>query len=143
MNQIRTYAVTLTEEQLKVVKKACELLCRLHLGQLNEVADLFIGRLPVTNADEPTENYRQLKEALTALSPIVTGLDNPHASLGVGNESAHPDHAIAYEIWRVVENYLQPHKFMREPLKLTLEPLPNIEPSAHDPTTNTDATPTH
>lgn len=40
------YQISLTEEQLKVVGKACGLLCRLRLSQLKEVADLFTARIP-------------------------------------------------------------------------------------------------
>ena len=131
------YQVSLTEEQVKVVGKACELLCRVHLGQLKEVADLFNARIPATNIDESIDKYHQLKDALIALSPLVTGMESPHASFGVGNPNAHPDHAmatvgdrpsgIAYEIWRTIENYMQPHDFMREPLKISSEPISKIE----------------
>lgn len=128
-----THQILLNKEQLEVVKKACELLCRLHLGQVQEVADLYVTH-PSTlkDASEMTARYFSIKYALTELSSVVTGIENPHASFGIGNPKVHPDHAIAYEIWRVIENYLQPHEFMREPLKLTSHPMPVVKIASED-----------
>lgn len=82
-------------------------------------------RLPAENIDEAIEQYRALKNALVLLTPMVTGMVDPHASFGVGSEKAHPNHAIAYEIWRTIECTRNSHS--QEPLKLSPEPLPKIE----------------
>lgn len=89
--------LNLTDEQLAIVSKACELLCRIHLGQLEEVAWLF----PTL----PEDRYQQLTETLKSLNTLITELP-PSAHFAIRNEKV-PDAArCAYDIHQAIRHYL-------------------------------------
>lgn len=85
-----TYTVTLTRTQLRTVSIACELLARVNLGQLGHVEEC-ISSLPISER-------LALREKLTDLNPLVTGLDNKHASR-CRDEHQRLDHEIAWGIY--------------------------------------------
>ncbi|MDZ4878123.1 MAG: hypothetical protein CLLPBCKN_007558 [Chroococcidiopsis cubana SAG 39.79] len=88
----------LSDEQLAVISKACELLARLYMGQLEEVAWLFNDRLPV-------ERYQELDECLNQLKPVITELSSSQ-HLGI-NSALVPDLARnAYDIHACIQYHL-------------------------------------
>ena len=94
MNTQRSYSLTLTENQLAVVEKACDLYTRVFLGQLDSVAWLL------TLVIEDVEKYQRLKEGLGELKPLIWGQRN--GGPGIRSERI-PDNAkVAYDIVQVV-----------------------------------------
>ncbi|BCL40346.1 hypothetical protein [Nostoc sp. MS1] len=68
----------LNDEQLKVISKACELLSRIYMGQIEEVALLF--------SDLPEEQYQQLVDTLKSLKPIIK-VTSKQSNSGIRDES--------------------------------------------------------
>ncbi|MBC8157529.1 hypothetical protein H7X64_05115 [Armatimonadetes bacterium] len=87
----------LTDEQLSVISKACELLSRIYMGQLEEVAWLF-GSLPEAQ-------YQELTETLKALNPVITGMSK-QAHFGIRDERVPEVARYAYDIHQVIRHHL-------------------------------------
>lgn len=89
----------LNDEQLKIIDRACELFSRIYMGQLEEVAWLF------NCSSHSQQQYIELKESLTRLNFIITGMPN-QSHFGIANENV-PDIArCAYDIHQVIRHYL-------------------------------------
>lgn len=93
------YQLTVTDTQAQTLADACELLARLHMGQLAVVGDLLLWQR------KDTENVNHLKEELRALEPLATGLE-PNASWGIMSPEIHDRARVAWEIYQVVRNRL-------------------------------------
>lgn len=88
----------LSDEQLATISKACELLARLYMGQLEEVPELF-DNLSV-------ECHQELVEVLTQLKPLITQLP-PSQHLGISNALV-PDMArSAFDIHCCIQHHWQ------------------------------------
>ncbi|WP_407543756.1 hypothetical protein Q0M94_28545 (plasmid) [Deinococcus radiomollis] len=92
-----TYTVTLTRTQLAAVRDACELLSRIHIGQLEHVAEKLHGL--------PHEHSMELEKQLRRLNHIVTGLESPHASRAQ-NETMRLHHQVAWGIYHAARYQL-------------------------------------
>lgn len=84
------YTITVTQTQLVYIRDACELLSRLHIGQLEHVEEKIHGL--------PHEVRRELRNALLKINPMVTGLDYVHASRAP-NEQTRLAHNIAWGLY--------------------------------------------
>lgn len=116
----------LTDEQLAVVSKACELMSRIYMGQLSEIAWLF--------GDLPEASYQELTETLKSLNSVITNLPS-QAHFGIRDERV-PDVArCSYDIHQVIRHYLawkqQPSGGFgvnfNPPTQYGTAPLPKIE----------------
>lgn len=109
MTRIR---LDLTPEQAQVVAAALDLLARLGLGQLEQVADLVAnGQVPLSRAS--TED-KALPEAATSqavaalLQAAKSALDfHPTASRGISHPHNHPSTHRAWEIRQVLERAIR------------------------------------
>lgn len=126
MNSDPRYTLTLTEKQAHALSVACELLARVGMGQLRNVADWT-----PTEGREGVEDYHRLQDALEAIEPLATGLGrNAFPSISRCSVTARN----AYDIHQVVRYQLDGERepgtgfcsFRREPLKVGEEPLPEI-----------------
>jgi len=87
----------LSDEQLAVISKACELLSRIYMGQLEEVAWLFDSL--------PEGRYQELTETLKALNPVITGMPK-QAHFGIRDERVPEIARCAYDIHQVIRHHL-------------------------------------
>lgn len=92
----KTYNVTLTEEQLKVIEQATELLARIQGGQIREVFD----HLPLRK-DMNWERYHEIQNEITKMMPDILkdGIDGWRSAFGVGSTSLPKSHDIAWDIY--------------------------------------------
>lgn len=116
----------LTDEQLAVVSKACELMSRIYMGQLEEIAWLF--------GDLPEASYQELTETLKSLNYLITNLPS-QAHFGIRDERVPDAGRCAYDIHQVIRHYLiwkqQPSGGVgvnfNPPIQYGKEALPKIE----------------
>ncbi len=120
------YVLTLTEEQARTVSRACELYCRLHIGQLRELNDEL---LVAENHDQIWERREAAEDLLDKLRQIYfPSLHGRGHSYGVGKFD-HADrawdvhHAIRYKMsWHeqpeggMGVNFDPPRQTLNEPL---------------------------
>lgn len=119
------HTLHLTNAQLQLIAKACELMTRLHLGQLREVADLLMRRLP------SIDQYQALKEELFKLESVVP-------QYGISSLGLHEDAKTSYDLWTAIQ-----YKFalkqrptsrqtIASPLHVSSQPLPIVVVSQPD-----------
>lgn len=113
----------LSDEQLAVISKACELLARLQMGQLEEVVGLF-ERLSI-------EDHQELVAVLTGLKPLITKLSSSQ-HLGI-NHALVPDMARnAFDIHQTIMRHWQQKSHLvgthhvAPPRQYGTSPLPKI-----------------
>ncbi len=87
----------LSDEQLSVISKACELYARIYMGQLEEVAPLFTSM--------PEARYQELTLALKALNTVITEMPE-QAHFGIRNERVPEVARCAYDIHQVIRHHL-------------------------------------
>ncbi|MBD2505114.1 hypothetical protein [Anabaena azotica] len=87
----------LNDEQLAVISKACELLARIHMGQLEEVAWLF--------SSLPEERYQELTETLKELNTLITQMPK-QSHFGIRSEQVPQIARSAYDIHQVIQHHL-------------------------------------
>lgn len=87
----------LNDEQLSVISKACEILSRIYMGQLEEVAWLF--------SSLPEVRYQELAETLKGLNSVIT-LMPKQAHFGIRDERVPEEARCAYDIHQVIRHYL-------------------------------------
>lgn len=112
--------VELTDDHLQVIAKACELYTRVHLGQIDEVADEHEHRLS-------PDDFNQLRDGLRSLKPLITK-QGENGSFGITGENVTKDAKLAYEVWRTIEERNNQKKGWQQsdPLELSGEEMPKI-----------------
>jgi hypothetical protein len=96
---MKTYNLQVTEEQLKVISTACELLSRIQGGQIREVFE----HLPLKKGVD-WEAYHEIQDELTKRMPEILkdGIDGWSSSFGVGNPELPESHDIAWDLYQVI-----------------------------------------
>jgi hypothetical protein len=87
----------LNDEQLNIISKACELLSRIYMGQLEEVALLF--------SELPDEQYQELVDTLKSLQSIIK-VTSKQSNSGIRDENIPEVARHAYDIHQVIRHYL-------------------------------------
>ena len=142
----KTYNLQVTEEQLKVISTACELLSRIQGGQISEAFE----HLPLKKGVD-WNVYHKIKDEVTKRMPEILedGIDGWSSSFGVGSTKVHKYHDIAWDLYTTtrhqlsweyaieqgwVENFNSPRDFKNmlgvsfdSPMKFSEEPLAKIE----------------
>lgn len=142
----KTYTLTVTEEQLKVISTACELLSRIQGGQIREAFEY----LPLKK-EVDWSVYHEIKDELTKRMPEILedGIDGWSSSFGVGSSKVHKYHDVAWDLYTTtrhqlsweyaieqgwVENFDSPRDWSKmlgvsfdSPMKFSEEPLAKIE----------------
>lgn len=97
------YNLKVSKKQLQVISDACDLLARLHMGQVGEVFDY----LPLKE-DVDYDKVWQIRVVLSHMLPdiLVHDVDGSSSSLGVGSPDLHQDSNIAVDIHQVIRNKL-------------------------------------
>jgi len=95
----KTYNLQVTEEQLKVISTACELLSRIQGGQILEAFD----HLPL-KTDIDWGIYNEIKNELIKRMPeiLMNNIDGWTRYLGLGYHKLPDSHDIAYDLYRVI-----------------------------------------
>jgi hypothetical protein len=97
----KTYTVTLTDEQLRVVGKATEVYARVSIGQWREAFEL----LPLEDGLDYDEWHFFLDDLGARLSTfLVSGVDGWRSSLGIHNEKVREDARVAFDIHSAVRH---------------------------------------
>lgn len=112
----KSFALTLTETQARVVSRALELQQRVHMGQMEHVAfelDAAGRILYEEDSDDARRDKRQawerhylLQTLLRGLNVLVTGEPHPGASLGIRHERVGDDARVSYDIQQVKHHAL-------------------------------------
>lgn len=142
----KIYNLKVTEEQLKVISTACELLSRIQGGQITEAFE----HLPLKKGVD-WNVYHEIKDEVTKRMPEILedGIDGWSSSFGVGSTKVHKYHDIAWDLYTTtrhqlsweyaieqgwVENFNSPRDFKNmlgvsfdSPMKFSEEPLAKIE----------------
>jgi hypothetical protein len=94
----RSYKLHVTESQLQAIRNACELLARVHMGQLFAVAEA-LARYNLA------DRYCELREGLEALQPLVHGLP-ANSYPGIHSPKLADEAGQAWDIHRVCRHIL-------------------------------------
>jgi len=108
---MKTYNLQVTEEQLKVISTACELLSRIQGGQIREAFDY----LPLKKGVD-WEVYHQIQDELTKRMPEILkdGIDGWSSSFGVGHPELPESHDIAWDLYQVIRHKLSWERAVEE-----------------------------
>ena len=98
----RTYTITVTERQARIISNACELMARIGIGQWPEFLNYLPGAMRL--------NWNDMREELLPimerhLKPVV-GINGWNSSLGVGSEKSAPDTDEAFDLNDVIRHRL-------------------------------------
>ena len=89
MSEVR-YQLTVSEAQLGMISTACEIAARACIGQFDGIAfKLFMGQVP-------TGQFCQIRDALQAVQPLVTG--DEHLSAAI-TDDLRDDHELAWSLY--------------------------------------------
>lgn len=95
-SKAKNFRLELTEEQLEIISKACELYGRIQMGQLRVIAEHFFHI--------PNERLDFLRQLLTRAEPYASGLGGGYHSI---SSDSIPDSArVAMDIHQVVRHHL-------------------------------------
>jgi hypothetical protein len=108
---MKTYNLQVTEEQLKVISTACELLSRIQGGQIREAFD----HLPLKKGVD-WDAYHEIQDELTKRMPEILedGIDGWSSSFGVGSTKVHKHHDIAYDLYQVIRYEISTEKAIED-----------------------------
>ena len=142
----KIYNLKVTEEQLKVISTACELLSRIQGGQITEAFE----HLPLKKGVN-WNVYHEIKDEVTKRMPEILedGIDGWSRRFGVGSSKVHKYHDVAWDLYTTtrhqlsweyaieqgwVEDFNSPRDFKNmlgvsydSPMKFSEEPLAKIE----------------
>jgi hypothetical protein len=142
---MKTYTLQVTEEQLKVISSACELLSRIQGGQIREAFE----HLPLKK-DIDWSVYHEIQDELTKRMPEILedGIDGWSSSFGVGHPDLPKSHDIAWDLYQVIRYEISTEKAIEDgiiqnkgerkfpemmtvnydtPMKFSKEPLAKLE----------------
>ena len=88
------YTITVTENQARIIAKACDILARIHIGQVECVADEFMTR----------DDYLDLYEKFKDIHATITGSRNGGPS--ISNSTVHEDGKTAWDICQIIKHRL-------------------------------------
>lgn len=141
----KTYTLQVTEEQLKVISTACELLARIQGGQILEAFE----HLPLKKGVDWSV-YHEIKDEVTKRMPEILedGIDGWRSHFGVGSPKLPDSHDIAWDLYQVIRYEISTEKAIEDgiiqkkgerkfpemmfvnydpPMKFGTEPLAKIE----------------
>jgi len=100
---MKTYTLTITEEQAKTIQVACELLARIQGGQVREV----FQHLPLREGIDWSV-YHEIQDDLTKRMPEILKdeINGWNSHFGVGHPDLPKSHDIAWDLYQVVRHQL-------------------------------------
>jgi hypothetical protein len=108
---MKTYNLQVTEEQLKVISTACELLSRIQGGQIREAFE----HLPLKKGVD-WDAYHEIQDELTRRMPEILedGIDGWSSSFGVGSPKLPDSHDIAWDLYQVIRYEISTEKAIED-----------------------------
>ena len=108
---MKTYNLTVTEEQLKVISTACELLSRIQGGQIREAFE----HLPLKK-DIDWSVYHEIQDEVTKRMPEILrdSVDGWRSHFGVGNPDLPKTHDIAWDLYQVIRYEISTEKAIED-----------------------------
>lgn len=99
----KTYQVTLTENQMRAIIDATDLLQRVQLGQWREIRD----NLPLSKDIDYNQFHNDIDLIGAILSKyMLEGIDGGFSSLGIGHPSLPESNGALYDIHKAFEHKL-------------------------------------
>lgn len=98
------YVLTLDEEQANVLSMACELLSRIHMGQLKSVADCFMAM--------DCCRWTEIRDKLEEIEPLITGRKN--CFFGIHSKEIPNRARIAWDLYQVLRHRVSHDRADRE-----------------------------
>ncbi len=100
---MKTYNLTITEEQLKVISTACELLSRIQGGQIREAFE----HLPLKK-DIDWSVYHKIQDEVTKKMPEILEdeINGWNSHFGVGCSKLPDSHDIAWDLYTTTRHQL-------------------------------------
>ena len=100
---MKTYTLTITEEQAKTIQVACEFLARIQGGQVREV----FQHLPLRKGIDWSV-YHEIQDELTKRMPEILKdeINGRNSHFGVGHPDLPKSHDIAWDLYQVVRHQL-------------------------------------
>lgn len=107
----KTYTLTITEKQARVLQEATDLLQRVQLGQWREIEDNLPLKKPV--------DYEELRNDFQIIGAIlskhmINNVDGYSSSLGIGNENLPESNGILYDLHCVIRHKLSWERAVEE-----------------------------
>jgi len=103
---MRRYRLEIDEEQARTLSRACELLSRVHSGQLDEVANVLLTAGGLANGSpHAVADIVGLREGLRTLGPLVTGMP-ANANPGIRSPGISDEARTAYDLHQVLRHRL-------------------------------------
>lgn len=100
---MKKYNLEVTEEQLRCICDATDLLQRVQLGQWREIVD----NLPLRGYIDHTQLHDDLRDFSEVLSYyMIDEIDGIYSSLGVGHPNLPKNNGVLYDIHRAIEHKL-------------------------------------
>jgi len=107
---IMEYTLVLNSKQVAVLRRACEILSRLHMLQFDIVLEEVLfskeiyDRRKEMYGDESYEKDRQVKEIAEYLKQLLAPELHPNAYYGIGSDKISGDSSIAYDLQQVLRH---------------------------------------
>ena len=98
----RTYTITVTERQARIISNACELMARIGIGQWPE----FLNYLPGANKMSWNDMREELQPIMSKYLVPAIGISGWGSSLGVGSDKSAPDTDEAFDLNAVIRHRL-------------------------------------
>ena len=108
---MKTYTLTITEEQARALQYATDVLQRIQLGQWEEIVDWLPLKAPI--------DYTKLHEDRRTIGKIlsehmVDQIDGYGSSLGVGHPYLHKSNGVLYDLHQVIRRKLSIERAVEE-----------------------------
>jgi hypothetical protein len=100
---MKTYTLTLTEKQLKVISTACELLSRIQGGQIREAFEHLPLKKPI-DYEELRNDFKIIGALLS--KHMIGNIDGYGSSLGIGHKDLPESNGILYDLHCVIRHKL-------------------------------------
>ncbi len=97
----KIYRLTINERQAQTISKACEMLARLGMGQLDDA----LRELPMRGGVEWERWHADVRHVGRILSAHMPGNIDGHSShLGISSERVSEDSQIAWDLYQVIRH---------------------------------------
>lgn len=99
------YNLTISETQAHTICAACELLSRIHMGQLDHITNILVHL--------EMDRFCELRDELRRLEPLATGLP-PNSYHGIHSQETPEEARIAWDINQVLRHRVSHDRADRE-----------------------------
>jgi hypothetical protein len=110
---MKTYTLTITEEQARALQHATDVLQRVQLGQWREIVDW----LPIQKPIDYNEFHQDQRIIGAILSKhMIDNIDGGASSLGIGHPDLPKENGVLYDLYCVIRRKLAVERAVEEGL---------------------------